>query len=219
MTNPTATSRVPVQRAGGLGLGLFALLLASPAFAHHAMDGRTPSTAVEGLLSGLAHPVIGLDHFAFVVALGLLASATTRRFVVPAAFVAATLAGTALHLLRVDLAAVEGMVALSVIAAGVLLALNLRQHPAWLLVLAVVAGVVHGYAYGESIVGAEATPLTTYLLGFGLVQFGIALLAGWSGQRMLDTTRGARARRFGRTGGAIVCAVGAVYLALALFVG
>jgi hypothetical protein len=35
------------------------LLAAAPASAHHVMGGRTPSTFLEGLLSGLAHPVIG----------------------------------------------------------------------------------------------------------------------------------------------------------------
>src|SRR5262249_57584778 len=42
-----------------------------PAFAHHMMGGRTPSTFMEGLLSGLGHPVIGLDHLAFLLAVGV----------------------------------------------------------------------------------------------------------------------------------------------------
>ncbi len=37
------------------------------------------------------------------------------------------------------------------------------------------SGAVHGYAYGEAIVGAESTPLLAYLCGFTLVQFAIAL--------------------------------------------
>jgi urease accessory protein len=42
--------------------------------AHHAMGGTTPQTLAQGLLSGLAHPVIGLDHLAFTLAAGLLAA-------------------------------------------------------------------------------------------------------------------------------------------------
>ena len=38
--------------------------LTEPAFAHHLMGGRTPATFGEGILSGLDHPIIGLDHFA-----------------------------------------------------------------------------------------------------------------------------------------------------------
>ena len=46
-----------------LGAGLAMLLLAPVANAHHMMGGRVPETFTEGLLSGLAHPVIGLDEF------------------------------------------------------------------------------------------------------------------------------------------------------------
>jgi urease accessory protein len=35
------------------------------------MGGKTPSTFVDGILSGVGHPIIGPDHLAFVVALGI----------------------------------------------------------------------------------------------------------------------------------------------------
>ena len=41
-------------------------------------------------------------------------------------------------------------------------------------VLAVVAGLFHGWAYGAAVVGAETTPILAYLAGFGLVQMAIA---------------------------------------------
>src|SRR6266705_841511 len=40
------------------------------AWAHHFMGGGPPETFAQGLLSGLGHPVIGLDHAAFIVAAG-----------------------------------------------------------------------------------------------------------------------------------------------------
>jgi len=58
----------------GIGVGFLALS-GAPAYAHHLMGGRTPATFAEGMLSGLGHPVIGLDHFAAVVAVGCLAAA------------------------------------------------------------------------------------------------------------------------------------------------
>ena len=82
-----------------------------PAQAHHMMGGRTPSTFTEGLLSGLGHPVIGIDHLAFILAMG--------------------------------------------VAVGI-------------------AGLFHGYAFGESIFGAETSPLAAYLLGLVIVLLGIA---------------------------------------------
>ena len=61
------------------GFAATALVLASaaPASAHHVMGGMSPSTLFEGLLSGLAHPVIEMDHLAFVIALGLAAAFTS----------------------------------------------------------------------------------------------------------------------------------------------
>ena len=43
---------------------------APAAFAHHLMGGEVPTTAWQGLLSGLGHPIIGIDHFAFIVGVG-----------------------------------------------------------------------------------------------------------------------------------------------------
>src|SRR5216117_1537707 len=40
------------------------------AWAHHFMGGGLPETIAQGLLSGLGHPVIGLDHAAFIAAAG-----------------------------------------------------------------------------------------------------------------------------------------------------
>ena len=54
------------------GIGLFAITPA--ALAHHPLGGRLPANLLEGLMSGLAHPIIGIDHFVFVMAAGLLAA-------------------------------------------------------------------------------------------------------------------------------------------------
>ena len=47
------------------------LFASGPASAHHAMGGKTPTTFAEGMLSGLGHPVIGADHLAFLIAVGV----------------------------------------------------------------------------------------------------------------------------------------------------
>ncbi len=64
-----------------LSIALVALsvVAAGPALAHHPMGGVTPATFADGLLSGLGHPVIGLDHFAAVIAVGALAVRAPRR--------------------------------------------------------------------------------------------------------------------------------------------
>ncbi|HEY8555294.1 MAG TPA: HupE/UreJ family protein, partial [Burkholderiales bacterium] len=74
-----------------------AVFLPLGAHAHHAMGGALPATAFEGFVSGLAHPVIGLDHFLFVVALGVACHLLGQRIPSIAAFLVAALAGTLFH--------------------------------------------------------------------------------------------------------------------------
>lgn len=167
-------TRIEGAGIAAAGLAVAAVFAAEPALAHHAMGGGTPRTALQGLLSGLAHPVIGVDHLAFVVGAGLLAGLAGRRVLPPLAFVAATLAGTALHLRGLDVPFAEPVIGgtVLVMALGVFVG---RRLPATLLAaLFAVAGLFHGYAYAENIIGAEPAPFYAYLLGFAAVQGAIA---------------------------------------------
>lgn len=157
---------------------LMVLVLGSaPAFAHHLMGGRTPASFTEGLLSGLGHPVIGLDHFAAVVAVGCLAAAHRMASALAIGFVLAMMAGVALHLHGTTVPGAEILVALSVIALGAVM-LGGREIAAGAAVAMFAAvGLIHGYALGESIYGAEPTPLYAYLLGLAVIQSAIALAA------------------------------------------
>ena len=70
------------------------LALAAPAYAHHPMGGTTPTTFTEGLLSGFGHPVLGLDHLAALVVVGLLASRAGKGwYLLPSLWIAAMGAG------------------------------------------------------------------------------------------------------------------------------
>jgi urease accessory protein len=164
-----------------LALTFAGLAAATPAFAHHPMGGMTPTTFVQGLLSGFGHPVIGLDHLAALVGVGLVASRFARGLTLPAFWVVAIAAGVGLHLMSADLPYAEAFVALSVVVIG--LAATMRTTLPYALIAALFAagGAVHGYALGESIVGAETTPLAAYLIGLVAVQIalttGIALAA------------------------------------------
>ena len=149
----------------------------APAFAHHLMGGRTPATFTEGLLSGLGHPVIGLDHFAAFVAVGCLAAAHRVASALAIGFVVAMMAGVALHLQGTTVPGAEILVALSVIFLGVFM-LRGREVPTGVaFAMFAVVGLIHGYALGESIYGAEPTPLYAYLLGLAAIQSAIALAA------------------------------------------
>src|SRR5262249_17267262 len=91
-------------------------------------------------------------------------------FATPFVFLVAMACGVAAHVAAFNIPAGEMIVALSVVVAGVLLALD-RRIPAsgWAAIFSI-AGFFHGYGYGESIYGAETTPLAAYLVGLVAVQ-------------------------------------------------
>lgn len=149
------------------------LVASSSASAHHPMGGATPETFGQGMLSGLGHPIIGLDHFAFLVVAILLSCALkgASRFVVPLAFVGATVGGTALHLGAANIPMSEMLIAATVVIGAVLVLSKNYLGALMLSGVFAVSGVLHGYAYGEAIVGAEMTPLVSYLVGFAAIQY------------------------------------------------
>ena len=161
----------------GLAAFIAIVLLAEPAFAHHVMGGRMPASFGEGLLSGLGHPIIGLDHFAAVVAVGCLVAAHRAGPALAIGFVLAMMAGVALHLYGATVPADEILVAMSVIALGAVMLRQAQMPVSAALTLFVLVGMIHGYALGESIYGAERTPLYAYLLGLAVIQSAIALVA------------------------------------------
>ncbi len=169
-------------------------LAAAPAFAHHLMGGRTPETFMQGLLSGLAHPIIGLDHFAFLAAIGIAVGAFGLNLLLPMAFVVAMALGVGIHVMGVTMPAAEIVVAASVVLAGLFLARGRPLSVAAWAALFVAAGLFHGYALGESIYGAERAPLAAYLIGLAAIQsalaIGIALVT-----RRLDADLAASAPR------------------------
>lgn len=161
-----------------LALSFAFIASATPAFAHHPMGGETPATLAQGLLSGIGHPVLGLDHLAFVVAVGIAAVLAGSRFLLPLAFIVATVAGTLVHLQAIDLLAPEWMIAASVATVGLMIASGRSFGALAYGIVFAAAGLFHGFAYGEAVFGAETTPVLAYLAGFAATQYAIAVLAG-----------------------------------------
>lgn len=199
-------------------LAIIGGILAPPlALAHHPMGGQTPETFTQGLLSGFGHPIIGADHFAFLVVAALLSFTLggRARLLVPVAFVGATVAGTLYHLGAADLPLAETVIALSVLLGGVAVLLKGSASALALAALFGIAGVFHGYAYGESIIGAEASPMLSYLVGFSIIQYAIIV----AGMKILDMIAARSEELHGlavRLGGFSAAAVGAVFLGLSL---
>ena len=217
--NQNKAFTVPIEAialAGSLSILSIVLMIdASPALAHHPDGGVVPSTFTGGFLSGLGHPVIGIDHLVFVIAIGLLAALSKKLgMVVPAIFVLATALGTAIHLQSINLPVVETVIAASVLLMGIFLAKKETTSLVLLIVVSAIAGIFHGYAYGESIVGAETSALSAYLLGFCLIQLAISTGAYYLAKRTIE--RGIPNNLTLRFAGFTICGVGFIFLAEAI---
>lgn len=156
--------RRPSARAGATALSALALLAAAaPALAHTNRDVGA------GLLSGLLHPLTGLDHLLAMVAVGIWGTqlGAPAVWLLPLTFPLVMSVGGVLGVRAVPLPAVEIGVAASAAVLGLMILLSARP------LLSVAAGIVgafaifHGHAHGAEL-PAAAEPLA-YGLGFVLV--------------------------------------------------
>ena len=199
-------------KALAIAIAFSFLVFASPASAHHPMGGRVPSNFFEGFMSGLAHPVIGLDHLAFIVAIGLVASIKTQGILIPISFVLSAMLGTGLHLLGINLPVVELVVSASILLFGVLLASKNSPNALVIVGLSAIAGLFHGNAYGEAIFGAQTTALVSYLVGFTLIQLVISGASFFAGKKVLSGDFGGVSPNL-RSSGLVICGICAAFLA------
>ncbi len=138
-------------------------------------------TLGQGLLSGLFHPVLGLDHLFFVVAVGLAAGTLGRWQSAPLAYVVTMVLGCIAAVQSGALFGQEVMVALSLLVMGGAVAFG-RITPRVVWVLFAGFGLFHGSAFAGALAGAEAGAgtgvLIGYLGGLALVQYVIAAAIG-----------------------------------------
>ena len=133
--------------------------LSLPAHAHIGLHH------VFSFVTGLEHPVSGLDHLAAMIAVGVWAAIAggRRLWLWPLAFVSAMLAGGALGFAGFSIPFVEPAIAASVVILGLLVALMVKAPASAGAVLIAAFGIVHGYAHGSE---APAAGWPGYAAGF-----------------------------------------------------
>ncbi len=125
----------------------------------HAMGGT-------GFVSGLLHPILGLDHLLAVVSVGILSVPLRGRaiWLVPAAFVTCMILGGILGIYGVDWPLVELGITLSVVFLGIALVAHGRISVWVSLTLAGFFGIFHGHAHGTEM--PEVAEPLWFTLGF-----------------------------------------------------
>jgi urease accessory protein len=161
------------------------------------------SSSAGGLAAGFAHPFIGLDHLLAMVAVGLWAVQLGGRFLfaVPATFVSFMAAGAAMGAAGIFLPQVEGVIALSVLALGIVVGLSAQVAWHWAVPLVAAFAVFHGHAHGAEMPEFGAPWL--YFAGF-LLATSILHAGGITGGVALRTHPGML-----RLGGAAIGLAGA----------
>ena len=207
---------INLPKASLVALILGGLLAATPALAHHPMGGATPTTLVQGLLSGLGHPVIGLDHLAALIGVGLVSSRFPRGLTLPAFWIVAMVAGVGIHLASADIEQVELLVALSVVIIGIAATLRTTLPYALIAALFAAGGAVHGYALGESIIGTEAAPLGGYLAGLIVIQTTLTTGIAYAATKLSKASFASPSLQF-RLAGLAVAVTGVAFIALPAF--
>ncbi len=189
-------------------------LFASPALAHHPLGGLPMETFAHGLLSGVGHPVLGFDHLFFVALMGVAALFTGNKLLTPAAYIGAMIAGCALMYAGIAMPVAELVIVASLIVlGGIVLSGRALGTTAALLVFGAF-GLFHGSAFGGTIAAQEGgvggAVLVGYFIGLAVIQYLIAIAAGWIASKSGATDATAINARLS---GAMVAGVGA-FLAL-----
>lgn len=135
-------------------------LIASPAFAHSGAGYGG------GFASGFLHPIVGWDHVAAMVAVGLWGAflGAPSIWLLPVVFPLVMAIGAVMGILGVPVPAVETGIALSAVVLGLMIALAVKA-PIW--ISAVIVGlfaVFHGYAHGTELPGSAN--VFAYAVGF-----------------------------------------------------
>jgi urease accessory protein len=193
---PTATSLHP----------LLFVLLVTPCYAlAHVGQGDVAG----GLVSGLAHPVMGLDHVVAMVAVGMWGAqlGAPAIWVLPVTFPVVMAFGGVLGALGVPIPGIEIGIAASAIALGAMVAFAAHPPLSLAAILVGLFAIFHGHAHGAEL--PESANAIAYSVGFVVATgslHALGILIGLANR----WKSGAKALR---AGGAAIAAAGVYFLA------
>ena len=181
------------------------LLTATTAAAHTGHGAHAES----GFLSGLLHPMLGLDHLLAMAAIGFwsVRQSNTMKQITPLFVIGGMVLGAGIAWAGMSLPSVETGITFSVLVAGILIATLAKLPTAVGGTLVGVFMLFHGFAHGTEM-PAGAT-LAAYLAGFSMATLAITLVGRGLGSLLLRADS-----RVSRGIGGVLAVAGA-YLAAA----
>ena len=164
-TTPAGSARA-IYVASLMGLAGVSQALA------HVRQGQT-----QGLLTGLAHPLSGLDHMLAMIAVGLWGAqlGSPALWLLPVTFPLVMSIGGFLAQVGVHVPGVEIGVALSALLLGLMVAFEAKPNLPLAAALVAVFAIFHGHAHGTELPPEQSG--LTYSIGF-VISTGCLHLAG-----------------------------------------
>ncbi|MBO6835191.1 MAG: HupE/UreJ family protein [Alphaproteobacteria bacterium] len=161
-----------------------------------------------GFISGLTHPIFGLDHVIAMVAVGLWGVFLGRPalFILPIVFPLIMAFGGAMGVLGIPVPAVEAGIAASAVVLGLLIAFAVKAPLPLAAAIVGVFAIFHGHAHGTEL--PESASAATYSIGF-VLSTGMLHLVGIG---LGEVMRGSIGRIAARGLGGIIALMGAAFL-------
>lgn len=108
-------------------------------------------------ISGLLHPLSGMDHLAAMLAVGIWSAQSQRKvWTMPALFMCLLLVGGVLGLAGLSMAGVEPMIAASLLVLGLLISSRAALPQSASLLLVAGFALFHGVAHGTELAASQA---------------------------------------------------------------
>ena len=170
------------------------------------------STPWEGFIWGIADPVISLDRFAGIVALGLFSARFARGNWFNITFVIAAVCGQLINLSPVILPGPAIAIAICTIALGVMLVTLIPIHWLAIAIFCATAGIFQGYADATSIIGAEIFTVIPFMISVAFTQTVIIMSAREIGVTFGINEINQILPKIIRFAGLVFCAIGIVFL-------
>ncbi len=184
-----------------ISTGLLLLSVLMPAHAH------TGAGIAHGYLTGLLHPLSGIDHVLVMLGIGLWGGTLrgSSCWLLPAVFLASMAVGAGLDFAGFSLPEAEAWIAVSVLAMGLILCGDRQAQMSRAVPLATAFALGHGYVHASEI--GDGMVASSYFAGF---LAGTSLLLGLG---TLISLMSPQAFKVIKTGWGLVSAlVGAVLL-------